>query len=153
MGHVRADIRAAYLAALAGLAATGSRVLPGRDFDSHPLSDTEIGAGCLVVDWSGETVPNRGLGGPARRDTRAFTLRVRAVVKASSGYLELLDAIALQVEHRMASTGLIGGAKTVLYAGATGPEISQQSERPVAGLALLFEVTYHVGVFAPDQPL
>lgn len=152
MSHVRADIREAYLTYLAGLPTTGPRVLRGRDFEAQPLTDAEIGGGCLVLDWSGEQVQSRSMGGPTRRDHRSFTLRVRAVVKTSAEHLALLDSIAVEVESRMAA-GPQGGAKAVLYAGASGPEVSQMLERKVAGLAMLFEITYHVAAAAPDQPL
>jgi hypothetical protein len=150
MPHVRQDIRTAVLSALTGLGITGANVFAGRP-DEHQLQDAELPA--LVVSTVDEAPVETALGGFNRVQMREFALEVAVKVKATSGWLDSLDAIAAQVETAIANANQAGGAKYMQPDGMSGPEVSAAGDRPVASAVLRWRVGYAVSINDPTTAL
>lgn len=150
--HLRKQIRAAVVASgvLGNLTTTGTRVLQGR---TTPLAaDAQP---TLLVDLGEEQIETSAIGASARARMlkRELELIVRGAVKAASGYLDTLDAIALEVETAIANNSTLGGlAKTIRPAGMDTPELDGQGEKTVAILNMRFIVEYYTTQNAPQTP-
>lgn len=141
--HVRSQIRAALVAALGGLATTGTRV-----FDSpvDPLGDAQLPG--LAVYALAEEIPQVAIS-QARAMERALELVVEAHVKHATGYAATLDGIIKEVEIRVAANQGAGGAKYVQLR-SIAIEATGEADKQVAVARLAFEALYYTALGSPE---
>ena len=143
--HVRKQIRAAAVTALTGLATTGARVFASR---VYPLQDADLPG--LLVSNSEEAIESASLGGANRYLQRTLTLEVKACVKQVSGYEDLVDQIAKEVETALANNNTLGALCKYIVPRGIETELAGEAEKPVAVATLRFEVLYYTALNAPD---
>ena len=145
--HVRKQIRVAAVTALTGLATTAARVFASR---VYPLQDTELPA--LRVSNPDEAIDSESMGGANRYLRRALTLEVQACVKQVSGYEDLVDQIAKEVETALANDNTLGNLAKWIVPRAIDTELAGEGEKPIAVATLRFEIVYYTALNAPDVP-
>lgn len=134
---------------LTGLTTTGTRVYAARA--------TALGAddsASLLIDLGAEEItPTEIFRVRQRTLERSLELIVRGAVKAVSGYLTTLNAIALEVETAIAGDQTLGGlCKSVQITAIDEPEIEGQGEKTVAVVTLRFSINYFTALNAPQTP-
>jgi len=143
MTHPRKEIRDAAVAAVTGLATTGSNVFASQ---IYPLADSQLPA--LRVYTRGDRFgamerEYTGAGTDWGKYARTVLLTVEAVVKTSSGYDTTLDAICELVENALevkaAWTSVSGDAVQVSYVG-TEIAFSADADRKQAMAMMNYEV-------------
>lgn len=147
MSHIRQQIRDAAVTLLTGLTETGTNVWSARDTLGYPLIEAELPG--LVIDVIDERAIETGFAGLASPVVCESDLRVRIYVKATSGYADLIDDIAVDVQTALANAGQVGGVAIVRYIGTDGPQIDAGTDRPVATAAMAFALRY---VMAGNNP-
>jgi hypothetical protein len=143
--HIRRQVRDAAVAALTGLATTGSRVFASR---IYPLQDAELPG--LLVYTQNEDAARAELGGLLFE--RTLELVIEGHVKAADGFDDTADAIAKEAEAALAANQGIGGAKYV-HLRRTEVEFDAQAEQGAARIRLTFEVLYYTTLGSPDVAL
>ena len=143
MAHVRTQIRAQVIAALAGLPTTGNRVYPGR---SLPLDPERIGGPGLLVYCGNEEVEAVTLHAPAVEE-HALLIHLRGVAKASSNLEDVLDQIALEVQRAMAQQ--LPDTEHI----ALQVDEDDTLEKPCGLITLTYRMKYHIAADAPDVML
>jgi hypothetical protein len=145
--HVRKQIRAAAVTALTGLATTGARVFASR---VYPLQDSDIPG--LRISNPEEAIEAVSVGGANRFLERTLTLEVQGCVKQVSGYEDLVDQIAKEVETALANNNTLGALCKYITPRGIETELSGEAEKPIAVATLRFEVVYYTALNAPDVP-
>ena len=136
MAHGRKQIRDALVAAVTGLATTGSRVFPSR---VHPLpKDLEPS---LLVYAMRETSAGDTMGRPITLE-RTVTIAVEAVVKESTTADDTLDQVAAEVEAAVGGDPHLGGIVLDTVLTETDIAFSGEGEMPVGRMRLEFETVY-----------
>ncbi len=141
--HVRKQIRKAAVAALAGLATTGSRVYESR---VYPLNRAKL-PGLLVYT----TTEDSGREDSPTESMRDMVLLVVGVVRISESIEGELDDVAMEVEIALDTLGLAGLAK--IYHGIQGTVSSLEADdadKPHGAIAMEFLYTYRTASGAPD---
>ena len=151
MAHVRQQIRDAAVTLLTGLTETGSNVFSSRDTTSYPLAEAELPA--LIVDAVDERSIEVGFAGLASPVLCECDLRVRVLTKSVSGYADMIDDIAVDVQTALANAGQVGGIAIVRYVGTDGPAVDASTDRPVAQAELSFTMRYMLAANAPETAL
>lgn len=142
MAHPRAQLRAAAVAALTGLATTGSRVFVDREYTMQPAE-----LPCLHVSTSEATDTS----GPfADGVQRTVNLQVRLLAKTTGAMSDLLDTMASEVEAALVP-GLTVGGKLVLPEGftASAPNLAVNGDQPVGEV----EMAFTFQLFSPASSL
>lgn len=147
--HVREQIVVAAVAAVTGLATTGSNVFRDRDTDERPLQATELPA--LLVDDDGDPAEIISIG-QGRLLERTMRIRITAFVKSASGYSTLLNTILKEIEIAIAGAAL-GGAKYALLALVDPREVDESGEKSAVRQAFHFDFYYVTAHNAPDVAL
>ena len=134
MSHIRAQVRAAALAAVTGLPTTGARAYVAHE---RPLNADELP--CVLVAVS-DTAVSDSLSAPLTL-RRTVLIEIQAVAKAAAGVVDTLDLIALEVEQALGA-GLTVDAKLFYprYTGAGAADLSVEIDRPVGALSITFEL-------------
>ena len=145
--HVRKQIRAAAVTALTGLATTAGRVFASR---VYPLQDADLPG--LRISNPDEAIESASLGGANRYLERHLTLEVQACVKQVSGYEDLVDQIAKEVEIALATNNTLGNLAKWIVPRSIETELSGEGEKPIAVATIRFEVVYITALNAPDVP-
>jgi hypothetical protein len=153
--HVRAQIRAAVLARLAGVTSLGAaNVLSTRVM---PVGDARLP--CLLVyvgDDTGEASEPFAIGGAvAYKQRRVLTLRMEAIVKAAEPLDDAMDAILLDVETLMASDPTFGGLcrEGVFLSSEPRTDVDGENDKPVGRLVMDWACPYWVMTNAPGVAL
>lgn len=137
MAHARKQIRDVVVAQLLGLTTTGNRVFTSR---VHPISNAELP--CLLIFTRDETSQPETMGKP-RRIERQLSLMVVACVKQNSDYDAALDGIAAEVEAALYNNASLNALIHDIFLSETEIELTGDSEKPVAMMAMAFSVIYH----------
>lgn len=142
--HVAEQIFAVALAALTGLATTGSsvRASPVDPATAFPVLD---------VDQGDETIETEDPFGDALLE-RSMDLVVTANVKLATGYREQINTIRKEVEVALAGADWPGTAATAVPTGCV-LEKSGEAEKQCMQATLTFSVWYHTNQSAPDVAL
>lgn len=147
MAHIRQQLRAAATAALTNQTAAGARVFPSR---VYPLAAADLPA--LLIYTTVEASEEGSIDSP-RRLIRTTQLHVRIRAKAAVGVDDVLDAIAVDVEKRMASDPSFGGlAKNSILTGSTAA-FTGQGDDEVGELTLDYAVELHTAEDDPEHAL
>jgi len=147
--HARRQIVNAAAAALAGLASTGSRVYPGRDW---PVSADS--ADYLLVYARQETSQSATMKGAARSLQRVVRLMVDGVTSSFADNDAQLDAIAEEVEAALAADPSLGGLAKDLFLASTEIVVTTgENERRLGRVRLEFAVIYYTAANAPGTAL
>lgn len=149
MAHQRANIRAAVVAAVTGLATTGANVVAGRVYPE----DTSLLPALSVMTPEEEWVEEGSefvepVAGAVPTD-RALTVEVHGHA-AGATYLDTLDQIALEVETALNADLTLGGVcDAMLYAGA---EIEQSDalEQPSGHITITYRAEYRTDARDPQ---
>jgi len=142
--HLRKQIRKAAIAALQGLATTGSRVYESR---VYPLGRAQLPGLCVFtpLEASGrEDSPTESM--------RDVTLMVHGLVAISDKLEDELDDIALEVEIALDSLADIDGLAKI-YHGIQGTVTNLAGEdidKPHGAIDLEFLYTYRTRAGTPD---
>lgn len=144
--HLRTQIRAAAVAALAGLPTTGSRVFASR---LHALGDGELPA--LRVYTAEESAELSAPAGAASLLERQLALRVDVVVQATDGFDDDADQAAKEVEMAIAADPSFGGLVKHAFLNRIDQQLSVEGDRPTVVLTLTFLALYYAAANAPDQ--
>lgn len=141
MPHVRAQIRAAMVAALTGLPTTGSNVFEGR---TRPLSANHPPSWLVYV--RSERSDSDAMGGILRRE---LTVRTEGRVIMASVPDGTLDDMALEAEPAMVADPSLGGL--VLEITLIGTTINTQApgDAHAGEVALDWRVVYRTRETAP----
>lgn len=147
--HVRDQILAGVVELLLGLPTTGDRVARGR---TTPFAGEECPA--LNVRQGPERTESRELGAP-RVQERLLQVDVAIHVKQGDSLDAALNAIALEVEQRLAMPACLGVLSMVNDIGLVFTERprQEQGDKPVAQMVLAYQVRYAVEESAPDVAL
>lgn len=151
MSHVRAQIRAALAAALAGLATSGPRVYVART-EERLLQANELP--CLLIWPRGETIEVAeplGLGTPAVQQ-RVLGLTVSCVAAQNDTLIDTLDTMSVEVETALGESTLGGLVKELRYTGAD-PLIDAQAEIPAGRMDLRFDAIFMTMSNAPETAI
>ncbi len=152
--HFRKTIRDKAAELLTGLTTTGSRVFSGR---TRPLSESDIGAGALVIVPGPE---NAGYGGShsdgGMTIDRNFMLIVIAEVMGNDGLFDDLDTIAGEVETALANPAHkdLDGLALAVEPPSVEYRLSDddgRSDKRRAQLRMSFPVTYITEPFDPTS--
>jgi hypothetical protein len=142
--HVNTQLRDAVVAALTGLATTGSRV-----FRSRPDPQRNAALPCLHVYTPGEQVSPESLDVPdiQRRDVE---VRVEGLAAATADLDDLLDVIRKEVEVAL-SAALTVDAKSVrlTYVGCD-VEVRRDVQQPHGAAVMNFTTDLYTLASAPD---
>lgn len=141
--HLHKQIRAAAVAALTGLATTGSRVYPNR---LRVLQDADLpGLRIYLDDEDSEDV---SLHQPVLQQ-RALTLVVEGCAKATAALDDTLDQVSKEVEVAL-STGLTVGGHWLMstYRGMNFDD--EQLDKPVAIKRMKWLLAFHALSSTPD---
>jgi hypothetical protein len=142
MSHVRQQIREAVVAALTGLATTGSRVHASR---LRPQGDA--GLPCLLVTTESEEVVETSILGLQRRE---LVVQVRGYAKATGALDDTLDTIAAEVETALGADVTLGGlAKGSLLLAGIDIDFDDALDKPVGVVVLQFKAGYYTVAGAP----
>lgn len=142
--HARAQIRAAVVTALTGLATTGLRVHAARVAARH-AEDLP----CLLVTTADERVEGANVGRMQQRDL-AVVVRALAMSADESFTLdEQLDQIALEVEAAMAVDPSFGGLVAGSFLETVAVEFDEDADQPVGEIRLQYRLAYFVNAGAP----
>jgi hypothetical protein len=135
--HLRAQIRAAIVATLAGLPTTGARVFASR---VYPLERADLPG--LLVFVRGEASAATTLPAP-RVMQRTLRIQVVAVARGNANVDATLDQICLEVETQLAMpcAALAGLAKHITLS-ATEIDVSGETEKPIGNAAMSYDVEY-----------
>ena len=125
--HIRKQIRDAAVAALTGLASTGSNVFTGK---ISPLKQAELPA--LLIFLNGDEGSDGAQNAGATAD-HAGVLRVEGVAAANDDTIDLLDQIAAEVEVALFADA---GFLALLLVPPDPPSTSIQIDDPAGGSAL-----------------
>lgn len=136
-------------ATLLNLTSTGTRVSVAR---TTPI--TQDAQPTLLIDLGPEQAEIAEiLHGRNRVLSRSLELVVRGALKAVSGWMSSLNAIALEVETAIAGDQTLGGlCKYVQLVAIDEPELEGQGEKTVAVITLRFNINYHAALNAPGTP-
>ena len=144
MPHVRRQIREAVVAAVTGLATTGSRVFASR---VYPLEAADLP--CLTVMTLSETSNVIGMS-PSVMLERRVAFEVAAHAQALTGLDDALDQICVEVEVALAAPALAGLTNDGATLTATEFSVDGSSEQPVGRAAMRYDITYYTQENAPD---
>jgi hypothetical protein len=145
MRHVRTQIRDAVVAALMGLATTGSRVHKSRVYprDTSQLPCLLVLAGDEDIDHSFQAALDRDL-----------VVVVRCAAKDSAELDDVLDVMLAEVEVAMQAAGTLGGlAAEVSPPVSVSTQYAEGLEMPVGILDVRFQIQYVTAVGVPDAAL
>lgn len=136
MSHVRALVRAAVLTAVTGLATTGANAFVAHE---HPLNADELP--CVLVAVSDTAQADSVVTPLILR--RLVQIEVQAVAKATTGLVNTLDQIGLEVEQALGA-GITVDGRTLYprYTGSAAADLSIEIDRPVGALSITFEVEF-----------
>lgn len=138
MTHKRTSIRTALVAALTGLATTGSRVYASR---LRPLTAADVPA--ILVSTLGEEMVVTHLGGglPVQREMR---VALEVIVKAVANYESTADTILGEIEAALFTShvSLGGNVHSVSLASIEDPEMDDSTDKPVVRLPVILRVIY-----------
>lgn len=149
MATGRQNLRAAALAALAGLPSTGARVFAPRL--QLPLQESDLPALLVWVDDESARIAAPNWRSLLARDA---TLVVVAVVKQAGDYDAALEQIWAEVEPALFDTHDLGGVIKAWDAPRLGPkETDPNGDQPILKQALTVSCRYLRRLGAPDQPL
>jgi len=136
--HVRAQIRAAAVAALQGLPSTADRVYAGR---TRPLPAGHAASLLVYVAETPERSDTHSMGENATL-LRSMTLTVEGRVQQASEPDDALDAIALEVEPAMINGPLLGGLAKEVTLITTTQVTRADGENHNGVISLDFRVVY-----------
>lgn len=143
--HARQQLRDAVVAAVTGLALTGSRVYTAR---VYPAQDSELPH--LEVNTVDESASDVLLDGSIERQV---TLEITARARATAALANTLDAIAEQVETTLgASINVNGKDVDLAYTGAS-IQFSGDADQPIGTASLTYRATLYTAANAPGTLL
>lgn len=132
----RTEVRAAFAAAITGLATAGDNVFVMR---TRPLADAEIPAALV---YSGETPAEGARLASGRPVVRRLRLRVDIVCRDEETADRVLDEIEVALFSSSQSMTLAGKVLSVSLVGTGEVEPDDSTDRPAIRLPVLFEVQY-----------
>jgi len=141
--HARAQIRAALVSRLTGLATTGARAFKARTFSMVP----EDMPG-LIVYTNNEPSADASIGYP-RVQHREVSVSVEAYGKTAGAVDDLLDQMALEIEKAIGADPTLGGVANDCGLTATECDLAN-AEQNVGVVRLLYTAKYNVRENAPD---
>lgn len=132
--HVLAQVRAAAVAALTGLATTGTRVYTQ---DAYTWLPDQL-PGLLVTTAGDPVMEVLEWPGPMRWD---ITLQVSAMARGLGSLTDVLDQITSEVQVALASMNAVNGAVVqVIPVSFLAPEFAGDGDQPVARRLMTFDV-------------
>lgn len=144
MAHMRKQLRDAVITACTGLTTTGSKVFNHR---VYPLGSNKLPGLCIYTQDESSVYQSIS---PPRSVHRILNVVVESYVKATSGYDNTIDQIALEVEEAIVADVTLGGlAKDTKILGFTS-EVSGDGEQPACVGIMRIEVTYCVAENDPE---
>lgn len=145
--HIRKRIRAAFGAALTGLATTGDHVYLSR---AQPLQDGNLPA--LRISNPDEQLTELTMT-PNPTLERLLQVEIDACAKAAILYEDTVDDVVREVEVALAIDTTLGGLCHSVHLRSISTEISGEGEKPVAVATMTYEVRYYTEQNAPDVAL
>lgn len=142
MPHARQQIRDAAVAALTGLATTGTRVFNAR---AERFAEAELPS--LNVLTPEEELVGESMG---LRHDRELRIHVEIRVKHESTYAATADTSAMEVEQALMADPSLGGRLKRLVPARTRTEISAETDREVAVVTIEWAAQYRVVASAPQ---
>lgn len=137
MTHARDQIRDAVLAAVTGLTTTKKNAFASR---VHPVNDNELP--CALVFTRNEVSEPITLS-PPRRIQRTLTVMVEGYVKATTGYDDKLDKIAVEVETAIYNNPSLKTLVRDIFLSGTEIKLLGEAEKPVAVVSMSFTAHYN----------
>jgi hypothetical protein len=129
MTHRRKTIRDAFVAAVTGLTATGTRVFPSR---VYPLAEDQLPA--LRITTPGDSGDGDTIGVSVMPALRRVRIVCEAVAKANTGADDAVDSISEQVEAALTANALLSGAVLKLaYVGFEQDTSGEGDQQVVVG--------------------
>ncbi len=144
MTHPRKDIRDAVVAALTGQTAAGSKVYPTR---VRPLA--EGGLPCILVYAGSESVEIYQES--PREYERLLTLSVEALAKADDGLDDVLDALALQIEHELMQDHTLGEICGDVVLKGAELTVAGEGDTLIGSCVLTYEIAYYTYAVADQE--
>jgi hypothetical protein len=144
MKHARTQIRDMVAAVLMSHTSAGDHVYEAR---VYALDDMKLPA--LLVYTKQDTVVSRSISLP-RTQQRELVVTVEAYVKSRGNIDDVTDALALEVEQRIAADPTLGGLVKDITLTSTDMQFSDDGERPVAVAVLTFTTLYTVKEHQPQ---
>lgn len=142
--HVRKQIRDALAAALTGMA-TASTVFVGR---VHPLETDDVPAVNVMTEAEEISIDSKG--GKLSRDLSAA---VEGHAMAAAGLIDILDAIAKEVEAAVAAAGDLGGLVKAITLESTEVDMTGDGQQSAGFVRLVYAINYVTSEAAPDVAL
>lgn len=136
MPHARKQIRDAVVAALTGLATTGTKVFQSR---VNPLANGKLPG--LALFTQSETADYLTMRLP-RTQERKLTVGVEIYVKGVANYDDSLDQIALEVEAAIYADVTLGGIARDTVIRSFNADFNGDGDQPVCAATMSIEVTY-----------
>lgn len=144
MAHLRKQIRDNIITAVTGLTTTGTKVFNHR---AYPLGSNKLPGICVYTQ--DESTVYQSIS-PPRSVMRTLTVVIEAYVKATSGYDDIIDQIALEVEEAVTADVTRGGlAKDTRVTGFTS-EVSADGEQPACVGIIQLQVIYCMAENDPE---
>ena len=143
--HVRRQIREAAATALAGLTTTGANVLQSR---MRPRDDALLP--CVLVTTNDENVAPGSVG---TQQERELTLSIIGIEKGTGALDDTLDAIALEVETKLATVPTLGGLAAGMELRGLQVQFSDELDQTVGQIVLDYRITYFVASGSPGSVL
>lgn len=141
MTHARKQIRDAVYNALNGLATTGSNAFKT---NVHPIGEDQMPALTIHMLPEASDLLSRGSSGTKLK--RVVDLDVGIYVKRVTGYDDLLDQIAVEVEEALQSDATVRSLVKFIYPKETQISLSGEGDKPLIIGVLTFELEYHTMV-------
>lgn len=147
MAHVRKQIRDNVVTAVTGLTTTGSRVYRSR---VYPVDTVNLPG--LLIYTTAEASEIDSLASP-RGLERSLDLAVEGVAQATANLDNTLDQIAAEVETALAADTTRGGLAKDTYLASTEIQLSDEGDKPVGAVRMIFRVVYRTRETAPETAI
>lgn len=140
--HAHTQIRSAVVAALTGLATSGTRVFANR---LYPLTAAELPALRVYLDEESA----EPLSVHVQASSRVLSLSVEACAKANAALDDTLDQIGKEVEIALAAGLNVAGAYLQpIYTGMSFTD--DMADQPVGVKRMTFSIPFEAAAGAPD---
>ena len=136
MAHLRKQIRDNITSTLTGLSTTGARVYQTR---VYPVAANKLPG--LAIYTENEEIETVTIS-PPRTQMRALTVTVEAYVKATTGYDNTIDQIALEVEEALTADITRGGLAKDTMILSFEADYSGEGDQPVGTGRISVRVDY-----------
>lgn len=141
--HVRQQLRDAIVAAVTGLALTGSRVYTAR---VYPANDSELPH--LEINTVDEEADTVSIHGPAVVE-RIVSIEISARARATSTLAATLDTMAEQIEAALGSTLTVSAKQIPLNYQGASIQFSGDADQPIGAAVLRYQAILYTAANAP----